>query len=334
MDTCRCIWCKLDKPEKAFNVEHVLPQSFGTFENNLTLHDVCKDCNDFFANNLEPWLARDSLEGFDRYRYGLKPTTEFKSLGQRSTTRVQLTEGQFAGAWGYTLPGKERFDVRAFPQVGFARSVDGPFEWHLLEKLPTPDDLKAKGYSGECHIRLCECDHEEAAKLLAEKGITYTQTSMFTPASGPAWMEHVFRWTVHHRRAFAKIAMNYLAHEYGPKVALEPRFDAIRDLVMRGEEPKYAYYGMDEEPILEGDKQNGNRYACHLLLVNHRRGGIALEGIVSLYNRFRHGLLLSVDPGSPIEPHGHVFDIENRVIKPMFPGPPLPSASEPLVPSR
>lgn len=315
----RCIWCLTDKPEEAFNVEHVLPQSFGTFEDNFTLvHIVCKDCNDFFARELEPWLARDSLEGFDRYRYGQKPTSEFKSLGKRSTTRVQLTEGPFAGAWGFTLPGKERFDVHPFPQIGFAASADGPFDWYMLDKLPTTDDLKNKGYSGKCHIRLCRCDPGEVASLLAQRGIQCTLTDMFIPPSGPAWMEHVFRWTVQHRRVFAKIAMNYLARQYGREVALEARFDAIRALVMRGAEPDYQYYAIDELPIVEGDKQDNKRLFGHMLLVN-MRDGFEVEGIVSLYNRFRHGIRLSVAPGSPLEPRGHYFDVIGRAIHPMFP---------------
>jgi HNH endonuclease len=332
MTAHRCIWCTLEKPEDDFNVEHVLPQSFGTFEQSLTLvNKVCKACNDFFANNLEPWLARDSLEGFDRYRCGQKPTSEFKSLGKRSTTRVQIPDGPYAGAWGFNLPGKELLEVRPFPQVGFAKSADGPFEWYLLDELPTLDDLKTKGYAGECHMRLCECDDTEAVTLLLQqKGINYSAKESFVPPSGPAWMEQVFRPTVNHRRALAKIAMNYLAHEYGRGVALEPRFDAIRDLVMRGLEPDYRYYSIDENPIIEGDKQDGKRYLMHVLAVSPRKDGIEVEGMVSLYNRFRHGIRLSVKPGSPIEPRGHIFDIDNRVIRPV----PSTAMSAPEAPSH
>src|SRR4051812_10723620 len=102
----RCIWCTAEKDESEFNVEHVMPRSFGTFEDNPTLvNTVCKACNDYFAKNLEPSLAKDSLEGFDRFRYGLKPPHEFSSLGKRSTSRVQITEGNYAGAWAFTVKG-------------------------------------------------------------------------------------------------------------------------------------------------------------------------------------------------------------------------------------
>jgi len=287
-----------------------------TFEQNLTLHDVCKECNNFFANNLEPWLARDSLEGFDRYRYGQKSAAEFKSLGKRSTSHVQIPDGDCAGAWGFNVPGEGLLGVRPFPQVGFAQSAAGPFEWYMLDELPTLEDLKAKGYSGECHMRLAECDDTEAVTLLLQqKGINYRSMESFAPPSGPALMEHVFRPTVNHRRALAKIAMNYLAHEYGRDAALEPRFDAIRNLVMRGVEPDYQYYSIDEKPVIEGDKQDGKRCLMHVLAVTPRKDGIEVEGMVSLYNRFRHGIRLSVKPGSTIKPRGHIFDIGSRAIR-------------------
>lgn len=45
MNIHRCIWCTAEKPESEFNVEHVMPRSFGTFEANLTLvNEVCKEC--------------------------------------------------------------------------------------------------------------------------------------------------------------------------------------------------------------------------------------------------------------------------------------------------
>jgi HNH endonuclease len=317
----RCIWCLVEKPENSFNVEHVLPQSFGTFEQNFTLvNTVCKDCNDFFSRELEPWLARDSLEGFDRYRYGHKSTTEFKSQGKRSTTRVQITQGLFVGAWGYTLPSEGHLGVRPFPQVGFATSADGPYEWYMLEDLPTPADLKAKGFTGQCHLRFCECgDMSEAKKLLEAKGFSPTLTETFAPQKGGGWVEQVFRPTIHHRRGLAKIAMNYLAHQCGSKFAFETRFNAIRDLVMRATEPSYEYYAIDELPIVEGDKQGGKRLFGHMLLVQQRKDGVEVEGIVSLYNRFRHGIRLAVEPGTAITPSGHFFDVTSRVIHDMRP---------------
>ena len=50
-----CIYCRQTKDESAYSkVEHVLPQSFGRFRNNLTLARMVSDeCNQFFGNHLE-----------------------------------------------------------------------------------------------------------------------------------------------------------------------------------------------------------------------------------------------------------------------------------------
>jgi len=313
-----CIWCRHDKPLAEFNVEHVLPQSFGTFEQNFTLVGVvCQETNSFFARELEPALARDSLEGFDRYRYGLRKTSEFASLGRRSTTRVQLTEGPYAGAWAYTIPGHEVLGTTPFPQIGFASNAAGPFEWFMLDALPTIEEVKAKGYSGNIHVRLCECEATDVSNRLAERGINITVTDTFEPPSGGMWVEQVFRPTAVHRRAFAKIALNYVAHEFGGEIALEPRFDSIRDLVMNGTVPDYSYYSIDDKAIFAGDKEDGTRVFGHVIALTQH--DVEVEVIVSLYNRFRHRLILANTPGTQLTPRAHFFDITNRQILPLEP---------------
>jgi HNH endonuclease len=314
-----CIWCRKDKPSSEFNVEHVMPQSFGTFEQNFTLVGtvVCQETNSFFSKVLEPSLAKDSLEGFDRYRHGLRKASEFTSLGKRSTTRTQFTEGPYAGAWGYTIPGHEILGVIPFPQIGFAATDKGPFEWFMLDQLPTMEQIKAKGFSGNVNIRLCECDDDDATKRLAELGIHITFSEAFEPPSGGMWVEQVFRPGLVHRRALAKIAMNYLAYQFGREIALEPRFDAIRNLVMDGVEPGYPYYSIDEEAILEGDKEGGRRVLGHMIVLAQH--GDEVEVTVSLYNRFRHKFVLANTAGTPLPPRGHYFDTTNRRILPLGP---------------
>src|SRR5262245_4424696 len=65
--TATCLYCKETKPQDLFNREHVLPQSFGTFDNNMVLRNlVCEDCNTYFSRTLELRLGRESFEGVDR----------------------------------------------------------------------------------------------------------------------------------------------------------------------------------------------------------------------------------------------------------------------------
>ena len=68
--TPTCIYCLNAKPLGDFDTEHVIPQSFGTFEpDNLTLEQtVCRDCNNRMGRRLEEFLGRDSYEGILGYK--------------------------------------------------------------------------------------------------------------------------------------------------------------------------------------------------------------------------------------------------------------------------
>lgn len=91
-----CIYCLKRGDQSMFQtVEHVVPQSFGHFQNNFTLKKmVCNSCNQFFGRDLELILARDSKEGFDRFKYGLKPENEFKSFGKSAKSKIQIQNGR------------------------------------------------------------------------------------------------------------------------------------------------------------------------------------------------------------------------------------------------
>lgn len=295
-----------------------MPQAFGTFEQNLTLiNTVCQACNDFFACELEPWLSRDSIEGFDRYRYGDKEPNSFKSMGARSTSKMQIMEGPYAGAWGYAAPGKKRLAAHPFPQVGFAKAKDSDYEWFLLDDLPTLEELKAKGYAGEVLLRTCETDQETAQRRLKDKGIEYELRSSFDASVQGIWLDEVFRPERQHKRALAKVAVNYVAKQFGAELVRGASFDAIRGFVMHGSEPEFAYYALDEEPLIKGDKQDDLRLKIHAIVVQPLPDGI--RAIVTLYNRFRHGFRLTTRPPQGFESRGHLFDIGNRVILEMAP---------------
>src|SRR5579859_6371288 len=76
-----CVYCRASS-DAQFPKEHVVPEAFGRFYDNLTLASVCGACNTFFNRNLELFLARDSVEALLRGRYGLKAKS-----GKRNLTR-------------------------------------------------------------------------------------------------------------------------------------------------------------------------------------------------------------------------------------------------------
>ena len=75
--------------------EHVLPQSFGKFRQNMTLRNVvCDVCNQYFGDNLETYLGRDTFEGQLRFKHGVRNADEFKSVGLESRIGRLRTSGE------------------------------------------------------------------------------------------------------------------------------------------------------------------------------------------------------------------------------------------------
>jgi hypothetical protein len=120
----RCIYCLEEKPDDKFNREHVIPEGFGRFENNLVLTCVCRGCNDFFSKELDLKLGRDAVEGIDRFRFGVKKPEEYKSLGKRSTSYHEVMEGPLKGLRCYGTPNADGgFDMTGYePQIGLAQT--------------------------------------------------------------------------------------------------------------------------------------------------------------------------------------------------------------------
>ena len=320
-----CVWCKKEKRGRDFNKEHVLPRSFGTFENNITLDKkVCRECNGMFGRELEPSLARDSAEGFARFTTGLKHPSKFQSLGSRSTSRTQIMEGPYKGAWGTVDSGDELMTVKPFSQVGFAHSSEGPFEYFLVDESPSTMALKERGYSGDVHIRMCECSSAQMKQVeekLVLSGASIAGGESFIQPQTKTYVENVFLIDSTHRRALMKIAFNYLVHRYGVEVALESRFDVTRAFVMDAVGPVYPYFHMDTSPILEGDKQKSVGsdgitseafVLAHMICLQEKNDCVIAT--LTLCNTIRYTILLAVTGATGLPSRGSLFDYRNRII--------------------
>jgi len=303
-----CIWCEEAKSAELFNQEHVLPQSFGTFENSLTLNQaVCCDCNDYFGQRLEPDLGRDSFEGYARYFTGNKPSDEFKSLGRRSITTTTILQGRFAGAAAHTVPGAAGLEQRPFPQLGFASSPSGPFTWFRIDRPLDVEKIKSTVATGATCLRFCECSEKDAEPLLRQAGFSAGALDEFPAPSGPVEVEQTFKTTVVHQRAFAKIALNYLASQFGAATALDARFNPIRAFVRHGIQTAASPYSQMDGPVVPSREQD-----VHLVAIHQERDRVV--GTVSLYNFRAHRILLASAAGDARLECGHLFDLATRRI--------------------
>lgn len=316
----RCIYCLSDKAETEFNREHVIPESFGLFEHNLVLDCVCTSCNDFFGKELDLKLARDSVEGWERYASGMKKVRDFKSLGKRSTTNLEvMKDGPMRGVLCELVPNDTGTELNSvpLPQVGFGWTPEGPFEFHLIDRLPDKAETMADRPDGasQVHLRTWGVRLEDAWPALKAKGWQRGESTGTTqPENGRVESHIVFRISHPEFRAFAKIAFNYFAYEFGAKTALLPNFNEIRRYVRWDARPNAQPVDLAPAPVLE-DGSSTRRVQCHYAAVERR--GPRIFARVGLFSRFSYIVALSRDPLVLEVPMGsaHIWDLEAREVR-------------------
>ena len=173
-----CIYCLCDLPPESFRgTEHVIPQSMGTFENNLTLNDlVCDKCNQYFGNTIDLMLGRGSAEAVRRFEYGVQPAGKVRGL-MRDRVRFFLKRSDvWDGLLFELVPEGGSLTVKPVPQVGFRKSSENGFifvsEDHLSrEDTPLPAGPYAEG--GLLVVGDSDAMRERLIAALQRRGITF-----------------------------------------------------------------------------------------------------------------------------------------------------------------
>jgi len=327
----KCIYCLEDKPKSYFTkAEHVIPQAFGLFEDNFTLNngEVCDDCNQYFGDNLEIDLGRDTIEGLYRYKFGVKPAKDFRSLGRRSRFTVVVVEGPLKGTFSYLEYSKELNDVsiKSLPQVGFINRTTKEYKYFLLDEIPDKDDLDEQRLDYSKDVRALGADFSEIQEVLSEAEIPLKSEEDWELGDGDAgkWMVEIegsIDQTI--CRAIAKISFNYMAYLHGAEFVLQKEFHPIRFYIRRGEQAKRAYVQVRNENILMGEDKESPRL-FHLVTLNWSINGEAIVSQVSLFNTFlSYTVQLSkryrgerIDLGK-----GHCFNLADNKIYELTPFP-------------
>lgn len=300
----KCIYCVEDKPISSFTkVEHIIPQSFGLFKNNLTLRrEVCDDCNQYFGDNLEIVLARDTFEGSSRFEFKLQKPTEFKSFGKKSRMVIKVAEGEYEGAYAYRDYSQEedRVVIKPAPQIGFLKVNSFEYKYFLLDEIPDKIYLDKNGFeiNHPKAIRILGMNIEKANSVLSQKGIGF----VVRDGTGPS--EHLQKDCLCEVdatmdliifRAIAKIAFNYLAYWEGPDFVLHGDFNAIRRFILKGEQMAYPLIRVDDRPILGDEPIEGERRLGHIITLNWASDKVSIVSQVSLLNWATYTVCLAKD---------------------------------------
>jgi hypothetical protein len=331
-----CLYCLETKELGSFNREHVIPEAFGKFEDNLVLHGtVCTACNSHFGRTLDLKLGRHSIEGLDRYEADVKRPDEKTKFGGAPTLNARVQDGSFVdGAEVYWAASEDqsRLVLHLFPQFGVtdgARTV-----WFRAEELPRRDNLLPHGFAEgrDISVKCVGMDSEPAQEQLAAHGYNTSRPELAGGTAAGDELDIRISGEIDRllRRAVAKIACNYLAHQF-PGVARMPQTLAARRFVRYGSPEGFDPVGLSSTPMVVGATAEHVPLA-HAVAVEWKAG--RLVGDVTLFFRFRYRVLLA-DGGFIVPPAmvagGHLFNVAARQIVPLTSD---PSRGRPLTPPK
>jgi HNH endonuclease len=314
-----CIYCRRALPGP-FPAEHVIPRSFGLFRNGLTLHCVCDDCNQFFANHLELYFARETGESIVRFQYGLRDKTAGHP-GSRLTVRVKAP-GPIFGAKVLLAPNAQvnGMEIIYMPQVGFAEENSEDWVWYLPEELNSEIIRALKPGSRVQYFRTSPEEEKHLRTRLRELDFPATQhirrDTILPQAEMTASVTYTFDTTI--RRCVAKIAFNYLAYVLSKDVQLLLRedFDAIRDFVRHGTLAEHTIVAAIGSPRLTEESRKGSLVDGHLLEVGWSKNESILCNL-SIFNAMTYQVALCRNyQGSSFGLNSvHSFDLKAKEAK-------------------
>jgi hypothetical protein len=292
-----------------------MSRAMGSFEDNWTLDCVCDGCNEYFANNLEVILGRDSREALFRLDLGLRsPVAAAQLLNRRIRTTIQ-DPGAFDGLRVRLSPtpdGGATFPSPV-PQVAL-RSDSG--EWHfLVESELTEGALNRFRESDQVEIKIfgigADCDRLK--RRLEAVGLPFEETHRLTkqPITTQTGLTVVHDIEVDSIivRAACKIAFNYAAKVLSPVVVRDVRFDDARRFVRYGE-MRVRLATVQHLSILVGPGASSTRiHACGL---GWDRG--YLVAVVSLFNEVTYSIRLCTAAETEFPSIRHFFDPFKRTI--------------------
>jgi hypothetical protein len=316
-----CIYCRGPLPASV-PAEHVIAQSFGTFENNFTLHCVCSDCNGYFGSKLEWVLRGNSVEGALRLQVGLGTG----SLGHGGTATFTVSDpGPWKGARIKITANSQTKKAEAFPlpQLGARRNPADDWKWYTAQEI-TPALALEYPRGGSVQFQIIGASANEQAHIKAtmkRNGIDFRPQGKIDPpidSDGTVGAKLEALFTQQISRCIAKFAFNYLAYCRGDVFVLSSEFDEMRAYIRYGTEPSINLVRPHREPLLLEEKAGGRATDGHIVRVDWSSDNRSIVAQLSLFNTLRYDVVLC---GSyhglwiPDLVQGHHFDLKARRIE-------------------
>ncbi len=302
-----CIYCHQTDPNRFRGVEHVIPQGFGRFGSETpTLDCVCDDCNGYFSRELDQLLTRDTYEGISRYSRG-----QFSSQA-RSQKRVSLALADPAeardilslrvsvdGTTGRLMPPAAQFHIH-----NFTTGKDEVYFLPQIAALALPErDYGKPGANGEKGTWRCKIfapsreEHDAMVEALQRAEIDFRPGTPFPnpwaseTGEPPSFLVEISsEIDKPHKRAIAKILMNFVAFHLGRDEALRPRWDFLRRYVRNGEgEIKTR---LSQRPFWTGQETDQLRFRDDSINVRIESLDGHIVGAIQFYNLHTYEMIL------------------------------------------
>lgn len=274
-----CIYCRATAPTVPFNREHVLQQGFGRFQGALVLQNsVCQPCNSFFSSTIDLALTRDSVEGLERYRWGIKtPREEERPLAARIVPSAAV----------------RRRDSDGFVSFSEREILSG--EWNTAA-VDYTRGLKLFG-SDDATARMRAALEQQGVEL------DYRPLTFVEPDPENTIVQYEFTIPAEVQRGIAKIAFNYLAYRRGASFVLVRAFDPIRRFIRMGVAPELPPVDTAHDVPFRTSAPDGHVPVVHWVSLESHPDHRNLLGVVSLFTFLRHTVVLAEDF------HGPWFDL-------------------------
>jgi len=323
----KCVYCSKTKSINDYQKrEHVIPQCFGKFfPDNLILSEtVCDDCNQYFGEKIELYFGRDSFEGIERLRHGIKPK---KTLKHPRRVKSKIYEGEWKG-----VIVRERYQDQAngiglekVLQAGFYNKYTDGYDYFEPKDIPSAEELQKSGYDIKTKtVWLIAEEGKELNSLidlLNKKGIKVSSSDKLSKKDRIGERFKVQTELTIDRiifRGLSKIAFNYLCYIAGKEFLLNDDFNEIRQFIRYGEGKSDKFVEVNVPPILFDDQQL-EKFRIkvtegHLIIAGWK--GMNLFSKVSLFNSntFLANLCQSFKGiWRPIK-SGHHFDVVSKKV--------------------
>lgn len=295
-----CIYCGQVDRTRFRGVEHVIPQAFGRFGTETpTLDCVCDDCNAYFGRELDRLLARETPEGLGRYNRG-QLSSEARPQRRVTLTLADPTEaGAFHGmkvavdgTTGQLMPPAVQFHIH-----NFRTGEDETYFLHQIADIVLPEaDYGKSGSDGQTGTWRCKIlapsqdSHNAMVEALRAAGIAFQSGPAFqapwngdAEGAGSLLVEIESEIDKPHKRALAKILMNFVTAHLGCEEALAPRWNFLRRYVRLGEGEIRAR--LSQRPFWTGQETDELRFQDDSINLRIENLDGNIVGAIQFYNQ-------------------------------------------------